>query len=129
MGGIMAICVASDRSKRLQGFFEGVCFLTAVFFYLGMLNTMHTDLAKGVEEQPDEVRQLFHQLNWLTTITWSFYPLTVFLGRAHASVISPACEDILLSILDVLSKIGMEGLVVATCAASGAHCHDSLEVA
>ena len=49
----------------------------------------------------------------LTTIAWTFYPVVVLLGRAQCHLISKNTEDVLLSVLDLVSKLGVEGLIVA----------------
>eukprot|EP00913_Durusdinium_trenchii_P003706 g3430.t1 len=79
------------------------------------------DVANGtVKKRPADVQQLFSQLEWLTIISWTGYPIVVLLGRAHAGLISKGTEDALLCMLDCISKIGMEGFVVATCSMEGA---------
>ena len=61
----------------------------------------------------DATIDLFDKLETLTIVTWSFYPLAVLLGRAHFGIITPSVEDGFICILDIVSKIGMEGLIIA----------------
>ena len=39
--------------------------------------------------------------------------MVVLLGRAQCHLISKNTEDVLLSVLDLVSKLGVEGLIVA----------------
>lgn len=48
----------------------------------------------------------------LTSTVWTFYPIVVFFGRAQCHLISRYTEDCLLCLLDLISKLGMEGLIV-----------------
>jgi bacteriorhodopsin len=97
-----------------------VWFFMSSFFYILMLVTLQVDVARGSAlDQPVTVQHLFQHLQVLTTCTWSCYPIVVLLGRAHFKVITRDMEDILLVILDVTAKIGMEGFIVATCSSGG----------
>uniref|UniRef100_A0A7S0HUP7 Uncharacterized protein n=1 Tax=Phaeocystis antarctica TaxID=33657 RepID=A0A7S0HUP7_9EUKA len=88
-------------------------FSLGCFFYMLMVYTLHTEVAKGtVLEQSETIQELFHYLEVLTLTMWSFYPIIVFLGRAQCHLISKHMEDAILCILDCLAKLGMEGLVV-----------------
>ena len=92
-------------------------FLLAGFFYIIMVATLNIEVSqKFAAEQSDHVRLLFERLEVLTVVTWSCYPCVVLLGRAHSGLISKSQEDVLLCILDILSKIGMEGLIVVHAA-------------
>jgi len=118
--GLVAIFVTKDKKV----FCANYCFIASCAFFGCMLIPIHVTIADGTAmQQPPHVRELFHQLKWLTSISWSFYPLVVYLGRAHINVLSPAQEDIALMAMDVISKIGMEGLIIATCAQKDAQCH------
>ena len=65
------------------------------------------------EETDDDTIQLFNDLEVLTIVSWSFYPIAVLLGRAHFGLITQSVEDGFICILDIVSKIGMEGLIIA----------------
>merc|ERR1712232_298315 len=97
------------RKKYIQKY---VWFFFSCCFYVLMLATLHNDVANGSAlHQPDEVKTLFYQLEHLTIIVWSFYPIAVLLGRAHAGLISAPAEDMLLCALDMVAKLGMEVLI------------------
>ena len=59
------------------------------------------------------MQELFGYLKVLTSTVWTFYPIVVFLGRAQCNLISSEVEDLLLCILDLTAKLGMEGLIIA----------------
>jgi len=130
MGDIMCLAggtIAAVIEKKTQHHpMMLLWFGISSFFYLTMMATLHTDVAHTtVLDQTPEVQRLFSQLQVLTVCTWTGYPIVVFLGRAHGGVITKSLEDLLICILDVISKIGMEGLIVATCSVSGVECHPS----
>ena len=56
---------------------------------------------------------LFDNLETLMIVSWSFYPIAVLLGRAHFGVITQSVEDGFICMLDIISKIGMEGMIIA----------------
>ena len=88
-------------------------FFSAGFFYVLMMMALHGQVANGSAlQQPQYVQDLFQQLQILTSITWSCYPLVVFIGRAECQLITKEAEDTLLVLLDILSKMGMEALIL-----------------
>jgi len=118
-GIVSAMVVPKEKVKVKYAWF-----VLAVWCFAMMVFTLHTDVSNGtVEDRPADVRALFAQLEWLTIISWSWYPVVVLLGRAHFGVISKGMEDALLCILDCVAKLGMEGFVVASCTAPAAQCH------
>ena len=66
-----------------------------------------------MREQSVEIQALFGHLQVLTSTVWTFYPVVVLLGRAQCHLISKNTEDVLLCLLDLTSKLGVEGLIVA----------------
>jgi len=118
-GIVSAMVVPKEKVKVKYAWF-----ILAVWCFAMMVFTLHSDVSNGtVEDRPADVRALFAQLEWLTIISWSWYPVVVLLGRAHFGVISKGMEDALLCILDCVAKLGMEGFVVASCTAPAAQCH------
>jgi len=110
--GIFSAVVDRNRYPRLML----VWFFIGCLFYGIMLYTLHVEVANGsVLSKPAKVQELFHHLEVLTVVMWSFYPVVVFLGRAQCLLITKDTEDAMLCILDCLSKLGMEGLIVAYC--------------
>ena len=60
--------------------------------------TLHAEVAKGtVLTQTEDIQQLFHYLEVLMIVVWSFYPVVVFFGRAQvqrfASALCRACSQ------------------------------------
>ena len=109
-GGIVAAMIVPKAKVGLKYLW----FFSSVFFFALMIAALQVDVANGtVKNRPADVQLLFSRLEWLTIISWSGYPVVVLLGRAHAGLISKGMEDALLCILDCISKIGMEGFVVA----------------
>ena len=80
-----------------------------------LLLALHIDVGYKASKQIEVATNLFKQLEMLTIMVWSFYPIIVGIGRAHLGLITKPTEDICLCILDVLAKIGMEGLIVVSC--------------
>ena len=111
--GITAACIDSEKHFGVK---YGVFCIACVFFII-LVATMHVDVAGHLDHIEDDdahdKKELFHNLETLTIATWSFYPIAVLLGRAHFGLITDSVEDGLICILDMISKIGMEGLVIA----------------
>ena len=119
-GGIVSAMIVPKKKVALKYLWFG----SSVLFFCLMIAALQVDVANGtVKKRPPDVQQLFKRLEWLTIISWTGYPIVVLLGRAHAGLISKGMEDALLCMLDCISKIGMEGFVVATCSMEGAQCH------
>jgi len=107
--GIMSACLDRQKSSRQMLAF----FLAAGFFYVFMMFALHEQVAQvTVLEQAQWVQDLFHQLEVLTAVSWSCYPIVVFFGRASCQIISKESEDFLLVLLDMISKVGMEALIL-----------------
>jgi bacteriorhodopsin len=116
------IISALTNKKRLA--VKYTWFFVASFFFILMCSVLHVNVANGsAQNQPPDVQTLFSRLEWLTIITWSLYPLVVLLGRAHSGLISKDAEDMMLCFTDTIAKLGMEGLIVASCADPDAMCH------
>lgn len=77
------------------------------------MSTLHVDVAKGAAHHvsPD-IRRMFEDVEVLTIVSWSLYPPTVLLGRAHFGIVSDSFEDSLICVLDCVSKIAFEGLII-----------------
>lgn len=113
-------------------------FLIAAGFYILMVCTILNDVAQPLYDAADEARhddhshddhyvsaddhmdsniehtvELFDNLEVLTIVSWSFYPIAVLLGRAHFGIITQSVEDGFICILDIISKVGMEGMIIA----------------
>ncbi len=106
-------------------------FLIAAGFYILMVCTLMTDVAQPLYDAADEAHhddhyaddhmdsniehtvELFDNLEVLTIVSWSFYPVAVLLGRAHFGIITQSVEDGFICILDIISKVGMEGMIIA----------------
>jgi bacteriorhodopsin len=92
-----------------------IWFLLSCWFFVLMLLVIHFDVAKKAEKQNEVAQSLFKQLEVLTVVVWSLYPFIVGIGRANAGLITKPVEDIALCVLDVVAKVGMEGMIVASC--------------
>lgn len=106
-------------------------FACAMGFYILMVCTLRDDVAgplyesannnddhyvshdDGTHSNVEATIELFDTLELLTLISWSFYPVAVLLGRAHFGIVTQAAEDGFICILDIISKIGMEGIIIA----------------
>ena len=88
-------------------------FFSAGFFYVMMMVALHGEVANGPAlAQPQAVQDLFQRLTILTSISWSLYPVVVFLGRAECQVITKEMEEFLFVVLDIISKMGVEALII-----------------
>jgi bacteriorhodopsin len=109
--GIIAALIPWKTHKHVKQ----VWFVASCCFYIILLVALHVDVGYKASKQIEVAANLFKQLEILTIVGWSHYPIVVGLGRAHLGLITKPTEDILLCFLDVMSKIGMEGLIVASC--------------
>jgi len=107
--GITSACLDRKSSSRhMLGYF-----FAAGFFYVFMMMALHDQVSQGSALlQPQWVQDLFYKLEVLTAVSWSCYPIVVFFGRASCQIISKEMEDFLLVLLDFISKVGMEALVL-----------------
>ena len=106
-------------------------FTIAAAFYILMVCTLVMDVAHPLYEhvnhedddyyvaQDDNSKsnishtiKLFDNLETLMIVSWSFYPIAVLLGRAHFGIITQSLEDGFICLLDIISKIGMEGMII-----------------
>ena len=109
-------------------------FVIAAAFYILMVCTITDDVAGPLMESAnthgddnhyaastddhtdsniEHTITLFKNIEVLTIVSWSFYPIAVLLGRAHFGIITQSVEDGFICILDIISKIGMEGMIIA----------------
>jgi len=106
-------------------------FVIAAAFYILMVCTLVMDVAQplydslehdddyyiAADDHTDSTIEhtvtLFDNLETLMIVSWSFYPIAVLLGRAHFGVITQSVEDGFICMLDIISKIGMEGMIIA----------------
>lgn len=111
--GITAACIDSEKHFGVK---YGVFSIACVFFII-LVATLNVDVASHLDHIEDDdasdKKRLFINLEQLTIATWSFYPVAVLLGRAHFGLITDSVEDGLICILDMVSKVGMEGLIIA----------------
>lgn len=108
--GIFSACLDRNREYRMMAFW----FAASTIFYIIMICIINIRIANGpVMERPAEVQELFTYLKVLTSVVWSFYPIVVLLGRAQCHLISRNTEDVALMVLDLIAKLGVEGLIVA----------------
>jgi bacteriorhodopsin len=109
--GIIAALIPWKPHRNLKQ----VWFGASCFFFIILLVALHVDVGYKASKQIEVAANLFKQLEMLTVMVWSGYPIIVGIGRANLGLITKPTEDISLCILDVLAKIGMEGLIVASC--------------
>jgi bacteriorhodopsin len=107
--GIYSACLDRAKHTKQMAFW----FAASCVFYVIMLCIINVRIADAVAEQSDEVQELFSRLQALTSVVWTFYPIVVLLGRAQCYLISQNTEDVALCVLDLVSKLGVEGLIVA----------------
>jgi bacteriorhodopsin len=106
-------------------------FVIAAAFYILMVSTLVMDVAQPLydsleydddhyvatddhtDSNIEHTIELFDNLETLMIVSWSFYPIAVLLGRAHFGVITQSVEDGFICVLDIISKIGMEGMIIA----------------
>jgi len=109
--GIIAALMPWKPHKHLKQ----VWFAFSCFFYIMLLVSLQVDVGYKASKQIEVAANLFKQLEMLTIVVWSFYPIIVGMGRAHLGLITKPTEDIILCVLDVVAKIGMEGTIVGSC--------------
>jgi bacteriorhodopsin len=109
--GIIAALIPWDQHRVKKQ----VWFAISCVYYVLMLVCLQADVAKKAKEQSYSVQALFTRLEVLTVAVWSLYPVVVMLGRAQLGLITKPVEDIILCVMDVVAKVGMEGLIVVSC--------------
>lgn len=92
-------------------------FLISCAFYMLMVILIQSELDKSLVDYDDDVKMLFSIFKMMTLSTWSFYPIVVFVSDQNAfctcGVLNHNQETIALAILDIISKLGVEILLVA----------------
>jgi bacteriorhodopsin len=109
--GIIAAMIPWDPHKWKKQ----VWFFASCMYYTLMVSSIQVDVAYKAKKQSEAVQTLFQRLELLTIIVWTFYPIVVGLGRAHLGIMTKPMEDTILCVLDVVSKVGMEGFIVVSC--------------
>ena len=105
--GIYSACLDRYQHTRQMAWWFGA----SCIFYVIMLWIINVRI--DVSDEGEDTQALFRKLKLLTSCVWTFYPLVVLLGRAQCHLISQNTEDVLLCLLDLISKLGVEGLIVA----------------
>ena len=98
-------------------------FIPACCFFLVVMCALQLRVKNGaVQDRPEEIRVLYATMVDLTSAVWPMYPIIVVAGREQMGLISEPLEEILLTIVDVTAKIGIEMVLIAMCDDSTA-CH------
>ena len=112
MGGI-ASALTSSKVRSL------VWFIFSTAMYVLMVVLIQANLDKSIEAYTDDedIKTLFMIFKSMTVASWSFYPIVVMLGDQNGfcscGILSHDAESIALSVLDIVSKVGVEILLVS----------------
>ncbi len=91
-------------------------FVVAGVVYLGLLYLLMGPMSARAGEQGAGVTSLFTSLRNLTVVLWSVYPVIWLLGPPGIGMITPTVDIMLVSYLDVLTKVGF-GLIALNTSA------------
>ena len=119
----IASAMTSSRRQSLTWF------VISCILYILMVITIQAELEASVENYGDDVKSMFEAFKMVTLVSWSAYPVVVLLGDQNAfcsfGALSHDMETIVLCLLDIVSKVGVEVIIVAwkmtTSAKKGAY--------
>lgn len=103
---------ARSRQVRLSTFGAAcVCFVAVLLILQSELTTQAS--ARG----DPHAMMIFEKIRVLTVCSWSCYPVITFLGPTIAALIPAELEEVLLCIVDLASKVGVELILLVGHAA------------
>ncbi|AXR76825.1 bacteriorhodopsin [Natrarchaeobaculum sulfurireducens] len=105
-----AVMVLGFAAALVPGGLGYGLFVVAGIVYLGLLYLLLGPMSDRAAEQGAAVTSLFTSLRNLTVILWSVYPVIWLLGPPGLGMITPTVDIMLISYLDVLTKVGF-GLI------------------
>lgn len=104
------VMVAGFAGALLPGIERIALFAFASVAYLGLLYLVLGPMSARAREAGEARHSLFTSLRNLTVVLWSVYPVIWLLGPPGLALLTPTIDVILVSYLDVLTKVGF-GLI------------------
>lgn len=120
----LALVVAANTLVMVLGFaaalLEGAVgyglFVVASVAYVGLLYLLLGPVSARATDRGPGVASLFTSLRNLTVVLWSVYPTVWLLGPPGAGLLSPSVDVMLITYLDLLTKVGF-GLIALNASA------------
>lgn len=110
------VMVLGFAAALLEGAVGYVLFVVAGIAYLGLLSLLLGSMTEAAAQQDQGVQALFTSLRNLTVVLWSVYPIIWLLGPPGVGAISPTVDVMLITYLDLLTKVGF-GLIALNASA------------
>lgn len=110
------VMVAGFAGALLPGLERIALFAFASVAYLGLLYLVVGPMTERARDRADARRSLFTSLRNLTVVLWTVYPAIWLLGPPGVALLTPTIDVILVSYLDVLTKVGF-GLIALNAGA------------
>lgn len=96
----------------VAGPFRWVAFGVSTLLFVGLLYLFISTFGTAISRADRTVRSVFLSLRDLTVVTWSLYPVVYFAGPLGLGVIQPADLNFLVTVLDVVAKVGFMTVLV-----------------
>jgi sensory rhodopsin len=113
------VMVAGFDAALISGPGKFVAFGFASVAYIALIYLLTVSMTKTAEDRPERVSSLFRSLRNLTVILWSIYPIIWLLSSAGFSVITVPVNVMLVTYLDILTKVGFGLIAINTSSAIG----------
>jgi len=92
-------------------------YLVGCAAYLGLLYLLVVVLPRQATLQGDRVDAVFTKLRNLTVVLWTLYPVVWILGPLGVGLLQPSTEIMVVTYLDLISKVGFVAMAVSGASA------------
>lgn len=110
------VMILGFAAALLEGAVGYGLFVVAGIAYLGLLHLLLGPMTEKAADQDQGVEALFTSLRNLTVVLWSVYPIIWLLGPPGIGAISLTVDIMLITYLDLLTKVGF-GLIALNASA------------
>ncbi|ARS90165.1 bacteriorhodopsin [Natrarchaeobaculum aegyptiacum] len=110
------VMVLGFAAALLEGAIGYGLFAVAALAYLGLLYLLLGPMTEEAADQGHGVRAVFTSLRNLTVVLWSIYPIVWLLGPPGIGIVSLTVDVMLITYLDLLTKVGF-GLIALNASA------------
>jgi sensory rhodopsin len=104
------VMVAGFAAALIPGPGRFLAFGLATVAYIALLYLLTVSMTRTAKQRPEKVSSLFGSLRNLTVILWTVYPVVWLLSSSGFGVITPSVNIMLVTYLDLLTKVGF-GLI------------------
>jgi len=129
--GITALLLLADISMLAFGFVSAYAhsrqvrarsFGAACVCFVAVLLILQSELTMQAARGDPHAQMIFEKIKILTVCSWSCYPVITFLGPTMGALIPAEVEEVLLCVVDLASKVGVE-LILLVGHAAMEHSH------